>query len=295
MDASVIIATKGRPLELAYCLRALARQDTGKDFEVIVVDDGTSPMIRPADLDGCPSVRLISSEAVGPAKARNRGIDAARAPLILFTDDDTAPCPRWVETACRHLDEHAEHVGVEGPVESPPFDPLYERSLRNHQPGAFWTCNIAYRRDALAQLGGFADIFPSAHGEDLDLAFRALRRGPIGFANEMVVTHYPTSVRLGDTVGRNQALLSDVVLYRRHPERFRTRRIPLGLMPAVGHVRYLRKTLRKERAAMIGTPRRLARFLVASTGQMVTVLSFPLWSRKWIKSNLDPRDPRILE
>ena len=33
-----------------------------------------------------------------------------------------------------------ESVGVEGPVTSPPFDPLYEHSLENRAPGAYWTC-----------------------------------------------------------------------------------------------------------------------------------------------------------
>ena len=274
MNASVIIATRDRPSELTHCLRALAGQDTTRQFEVIVVDDGSSPRLRSGDVAAaCPRGRVVWTTGVGPARARNRGIEAATAPVILFTDDDTEPAPHWIETACRHLDKHRDHIGVEGPTVSPPFDALYERSLENCRPGAYWTCNIAYRRDALTRIGGFAEVFPSAHAEDLDLAFRALPLGPIGFADDMVVTHYPTSMTFGDTVRRTRNVSSDVVLYQRHPERFASR-VPVRLLPLVGHLRYLRGRLRSERNAMIGTPRRLARF----SGGAACSLAVAIWA-----------------
>ena len=274
-EAAVVIPTRDRPFDLILCLRALCAQKTTRRFEVIVVDDGTSPPLRGPDVAACPGVRLITSGGVGPGQARNRGLDAAAAPVILFTDDDTAPSPRWIDAACEFLDRHPHHVGVEGPTISPPFDPLYERSIHNERPGAYWTCNIAYRRDALLRLGGFAEVFPSAHGEDLDLGFRALELGPIGFTGEMVVVHYPVSVSVRDMVRRTRYVASDMVLYRRHPARFASR-VPLPLRPVLGHVRYLHGTLRQERVAMIGTPRRFARFSLAAAGQLAVAVSTPL-------------------
>jgi GT2 family glycosyltransferase len=272
MDASVVIPTKDRPLELIHCLRALAKQETVREFEVIVVDDGTTPPIDPVELEFFPIARVVRTGGVGAGKARNRGYKEATAPLVLFTDDDTAPSPVWVETACRYLGEHPEEVGVEGPTVSPPFDPLYERSVRNEKAGMYWTCNIAYRREVLVRIGGFADAFPSVHGEDLDLAFRALELGRIGFAEKMVVTHYPTSITVRDLVGHRQHYLSDMVLYTRHGERFVTR-VPLRLVPVVGQARYLRGRLRRERKAMVGTPRRFARFSVAAAGALAIAVS----------------------
>jgi GT2 family glycosyltransferase len=257
------------------CLRALGQQQTAKRFEVIVVDDGSVPPLQAADLGLAPIARVIESGGVGPARARNRGIDAARAPYVLFTDDDTAPSPPWVESACAFLEAHPEHVGVEGPTVSPPFDPLYERSLVNRRPGAYWTCNVAYRRDVLDALGGFAEIFPAPHGEDLDLAFRALRQGKIGFSAAMEVTHYPASVSLRETIRRTRYVSSDLILYRRHPDRFRTC-LPARIEPPVAMLRYLKGMLRRERRAMVGTPRRLARFLVWSVGQLAVAAWVPL-------------------
>jgi GT2 family glycosyltransferase len=275
MDASVVIPTKDRPLDLRRCLRALNEQQTDRRFEVIVVDDGSSPPIRPAEVEFLRHARVIRSEGVGPAAARNRGLHAALAPSILFTDDDTAPSPRWVESACTFLETCPDHVGVEGPTVSPPFDALYERSVQNHHPGAYWTCNVAYTRDALLRLGGFSQAFPAAHAEDLDLAFRALRLGPIGFVEDMLVTHFPVSVSMRDVIRRARYTSSDMILRRRHPDRFSSR-LPLRLELPVAVLRYLKGLLQHHRRDMIGTPRRCARFSVIAAGLLAGVVATSL-------------------
>ena len=275
MDASIVIPTRDRPLELMRCLRALGEQQTNRRFEVIVVDDGSMPPILASDLEPLLNPRLIHSGGVGPAAARNRGVRAALAPFILFTDDDTAPSGHWVEAACAFLTTHPDHVGVEGRTESPKFDALYERSVENRDPGAYWTCNVAYTRDALLQLDGFSEAFPAAHGEDLDLAFRALRLGPIGFRDDMVVTHYPVSVSIRDVIRRTRVGSSDIVLRRRHPDRFPSR-LPVRLELPVAMLRYLKKMLRRHRREMVGTPSRIARFAVIALGQFAVVVAIAL-------------------
>jgi GT2 family glycosyltransferase len=275
MDVSVVIPTKDRPLALRRCLRALGHQHTSRRFEVIVVDDGTSPPIQPAELELLPNARVIQSGGVGPAAARNRGVHAALAPFILFTDDDTAPSARWIESACAFLDSRPDHVGVEGPTVSPRFDALYERSVQNHRPGAYWTCNIAYTRGALLRLEGFSEAFPAAHAEDLDLAFRALHLGPIGFRDDMLVTHFPVSVSMRDVIRQARGASSDIILRRRHPDRFPSR-LPVRLELPVAMLRYLKGMLQRHRREMIGTPRRFARFSVIAVGQIAVVVATSL-------------------
>lgn len=176
MIASVVVPTRDRHQDLARCLEALQRQTFGGELEVIVVDDGSRTPVRAA------GVRLLRCNGRGPATARNSGLQFAAGSIVLFTDDDTVPDPVWVETAWRFLHENPRHVGVEGPILSPPFDYLYEHSVDNGTPGAYWTCNIAYRTEVLRELGGFRETFTSPHCEDLDLGFSALKHGPIGFA-----------------------------------------------------------------------------------------------------------------
>jgi hypothetical protein len=101
-----------------------------------VVDDGTEPPIDSSRLAPLADGRVGHGHGSGPAAARNAGTLAARGAYVLITDDDTEAAPTWVDAACEFLERHPDHVGVEGPVGSPPFDPLYEHSLENDARGA---------------------------------------------------------------------------------------------------------------------------------------------------------------
>jgi glycosyltransferase involved in cell wall biosynthesis len=173
IDASVVIPTRDRPDDLERCLAALERQETRRSFEIVVVDDGSEPPLEHVEQEH-PHVRVVRVDGVGPGPARNAGVAAARGPVVAFTDDDTEPAPTWLESAAASLERRPDLVGVEGPIESPPYDYLSELSLENESPGAFWTCNVAYRADALRRLGGFSSEFPYPHCEDRDLGYRAL-------------------------------------------------------------------------------------------------------------------------
>jgi GT2 family glycosyltransferase len=273
--ASVVVPTRDRPADLRRLLAALARQRTGRSFEVIVVDDGSEPAIDPSVLGELRAGRLVRRLGNGPAAARNAGAAVARGEYLLFTDDDTEPAPTWVEAACDFLDSHRDDPGVEGPVASPPFDPLYEQSLENDSPGAYWTCNVAYRRAVFEQLGGFLEDFPDPHCEDLDLAFRVSRTGAIGFARLMQVTHFPRPLPLRGWIRRARLTRSEVLLFERHRERFgRSARVPARLFPIVSAAYLWARQLRLQGPRLLRSPRRIARFaLVASVYMGAVTLS----------------------
>lgn len=265
--ASVIIATRNRPRELATCLEALDAQATARSYEVVVVDDGSTP---PVSLRSNSRLRSVRTQRRGPAAARNLGIRAAQGDFILFTDDDTIPAPNWIEAACEFLDANPGYLGVEGPTVSRPVDALYEHTVTNDAPGAYWTCNIAYRRSALETTKGFCESFPWPHGEDLDLALRVQRLGPIGFSTEMGVAHTPRAVSLPQLVMQSRFVVSDLILYVRYPDRYRERLVvPRRIFPLINVLRRWWQYLRAENRTLIKSPRRLSRFLVAATGQLL--------------------------
>jgi GT2 family glycosyltransferase len=270
LHASVVIATRDRPADLRRCLDALAAQATSRPFEVVVVDDGSRPPIAAPDGAGRPLTRVVRLAGGGPARARNAGVAEARGEVVLFTDDDTAPDPGWLEAACAFLDAHPECVGVEGPIVSPPYDRLYEISLENSGPGAYWTANVAYRRSALAALGGFHERFPHAHCEDLDLGFRAERLGGIGFVEAMRVTHFPRPISLRRHVARGRMIVAELELIRRHRARYRrAARLPGPVFAFSNAVRYWIDLGRAERGRLL-RPRRLARFAAMAGGHLAT-------------------------
>lgn len=268
-EATVVVPSRNRPTEVSRCLRALQDQKTTVPFEIVVVDDGSEPPILRSDVarSGDNPVIIIRRDGTGPAHARNAGVEHARGSLILFTDDDTVPAPRWIDAACSFLADHPDHVGVEGPTSSPPYDPLYFHSVRASAPGSFLTCNVGYRRAAIEEVGGFSEIFPFAHAEDLDLGFRIARLGPVGYEAQMAVSHPPMPTSLISEVRRGRRLVSDGHLFRRHPERYPWTRY----LSASGYALFLNAkhwaySVLRDQYHVGRSPRRALRFLALAAG-----------------------------
>jgi len=86
---SIVLPTYNRPELLRRAISSVCRQ-TFQDFELIVVDDGStvpccSGLAEPVD----PRIRLIRNPSnIGVAGARNVAIAAARGTYISFLDDD---------------------------------------------------------------------------------------------------------------------------------------------------------------------------------------------------------------
>jgi Glycosyltransferases involved in cell wall biogenesis len=87
---SVIIPVYNDWTPLNECLRSLAQQENAPSFEIIVVDDGSidvSPTFR-SNWDEHYPLRFVRQVHAGISVARNRGIQAAKAPMVLFVDAD---------------------------------------------------------------------------------------------------------------------------------------------------------------------------------------------------------------
>src|SRR5437870_4585473 len=99
---TVGIPTRDHVDFLPELLGLLEDQDCRRDgFEVVVVDDASSEETWSATgrlVEGSPlrirALRFDSNR--GPAVARNAAAVAARAPLIVFIDDDCLPTPGWL-------------------------------------------------------------------------------------------------------------------------------------------------------------------------------------------------------
>jgi GT2 family glycosyltransferase len=193
------------------------------DFEVIVVDDGST--------DGTPEIVArypvfhIRTENRGLSAARNTGLLAARGEIIAYLDDDAYPDPHWLRYIV-HAFEEADWACVGGPNLAPATDPPLAQAVANspggpvhvllddqeaeHVPG----CNMAFRRDRLLEIGGFDPRFRTA-GDDVDVCWRIQQRGwTIGYHPGALVWHHRRpSVRmyLKQQVGygKAEALLED--------------------------------------------------------------------------------------
>jgi glycosyltransferase involved in cell wall biosynthesis len=115
---SVILPTFNRAASLPLALGALLRQSADPaSYEIVVVDnnstDGTAAVVAHHDRG---RVRLVAESRQGLSYARNTGLEAARAPIVAFTDDDVEVAPDWVETILAALDRQPDIDGVGGRV-----------------------------------------------------------------------------------------------------------------------------------------------------------------------------------
>ncbi|WP_273846933.1 HAD-IIIA family hydrolase [Rubrobacter calidifluminis] len=185
VSVDVVIPTSGRS-SLAELLSALASGSVSPPGWVVLVDDRRSPD-GPLLSRGAPGplrkrLLVVRGRAAGPAAARNTGWRASGARWVAFLDDDVIPAPDWMERLLDDLSGLKEGVAAsQGNLRVPlpkgrrPTD--WERNVRGLEGAPWITADIAYRRRALARLGGFDERFPRAYREDADLALRATRAG----------------------------------------------------------------------------------------------------------------------
>jgi len=172
-SVAFVVPTVGRP-----SLGTLLTRLPAGAGEVIVVDDRP---VKRAPLWTSPSARVISGPGRGPAAARNAGWRASDAGWIVFLDDDVIPGPGWWGDLLADLAQPETVAGVQARILVPQGHPN-ERSdwaacTARLSDAAWITADMAYRREALEEVGGFDERFRRAYREDTDLAYRIRQSG----------------------------------------------------------------------------------------------------------------------
>ncbi len=238
-DFSVVIPTYNRMDVLPEVLAALEAQESPPSFEVIVVDDGSSDGTSKwlASQSFQISVNVIRQQNLGPAAARNRGVQVATGGRVAFLGDDTVPSRGWLAThqrAIRSLAD-ANQVAVLGYTGwhvrlrlNPFLSYINEYGLQfgyaliedpNSVPfNFFYTSNISLPRDLLLR-EPFDLQFPYAAWEDTELSYRLCKAGMrLIYEAEATVAHdHPTTVKRF-TQRQEKAGYSAVVFYQLHEE-----------------------------------------------------------------------------
>jgi GT2 family glycosyltransferase len=224
---SVVVCTHNGGSTLAECLEGV-RSLSYPDFELIVVDDGSGD--DSAEIARAHGATLVEMDHSGLSAARNAGVERARGDVVAFLDDDAYPDPDWLQYLVAALRESG-HAGVGGPNLPPddgivaecvaaapggPIHVLISDREAEHVPG----CNMAFRKSALSEIGGFDERFRVA-GDDVDVCWRLQEAGwTLGFSAGAVVMHRRRdSVRryLKQQYGYGKA---EALLERKWPSRY---------------------------------------------------------------------------
>jgi glycosyltransferase involved in cell wall biosynthesis len=173
-EVSVVVPVFNGARFLAEALESVALQ--GLEVEVVVVDDGST------DGSGEIARRLgalvVRQEQQGPGSARNAGIAASRAPLVLFLDADDLVPPGALKVQLEHLGTHPDSLGVIGMQEHLVMDDvaLPRWAIVDGVGGPDevrrpYATGVLARRRAFDLIGPFDPQFRFA--QDVDWLFRA--------------------------------------------------------------------------------------------------------------------------
>jgi hypothetical protein len=205
LDVSVIVPTLNEEKYLPKCLESLVRQPREEEFEVIVVDGGSTD--RTVEIARKFADKVLVKPMAPVGAARNLGAKEAKGEILAFIDADTVSSDHWIQQIVDAFDGNQAAIGVTGPTY--PYggtqldDLLYHiatgwvqrLSLKLGFPHVAGF-NCAYRKSAFWNAGGFDE--GRELSEDVMLSLRIRHEGRVLFDPEMVAY---TSLRRIEKVG----------------------------------------------------------------------------------------------
>lgn len=202
---SIVIPTYNRPERLKNCLSAIEQLDYPRDrFEIIVVDDGSNTPLENvvAPFQSQLNLTLLSQSNSGPATARNTGASRAQGKYLVFTDDDCAPLPDWLQALEAQFLKTPECLIGGRTLNALPdnlystasqmlIDYLYDYYNADIQEARFFASNnFALPAEVFRKIGSFDTSFPLAAGEDREFCDRLLHFGyQLCYAPEAQIYH----------------------------------------------------------------------------------------------------------
>jgi GT2 family glycosyltransferase len=194
---SIIIPTYNRIHWIKKCLYNLDSFLNDHNFEIIVVDDGSSDgtlnFLKDFTSRSRTPIRVLSQKRQGPAKARNVGVNEAKGQIVCFLDDDSIVQSTWATTLFESSTLlNGKFSAIKGNVrayQNLPFPLFLEKHL--HKSDNWVTNNIAYRKDIFNEIGGFDEEFTIASWEDVDLGLRMERSGYQRIYNPNMIVRHP--------------------------------------------------------------------------------------------------------
>jgi mycofactocin glycosyltransferase len=196
-NVSVVVPVYNAEKTLEACIRSVLAQEYPAQRELLFVNNASTDGSLAILSKFKDQILILSEPKRGPAAARNRGIAAARFPVIAFLDSDCVAGSGWLEQVVAPLADPT--VGLTGGAVRAlaPRNALElfgetihdnQASVHSYRPPYVGTANCASRKEALEKLHGFDETF--LRGEDVELSNRVLQAGfRLAYAADAVVYH----------------------------------------------------------------------------------------------------------
>ena len=188
---SIIVAIFNRKDELFELLNSLSHQ-TDKDFEVIIVDDGSRIDLKPTihQFEEMLTIQYFRKKNSGPGLSRNYGAKRAKNDWLVFVDSDVIVENNYIENIKKNIQEtpcdafggaDKAHRGFNLMQKAISYSMTSvfttggirgnKKSVSKFQPRSF---NMGVRKEAFEKVGGFSEM---RIGEDPDLSMTLWENG----------------------------------------------------------------------------------------------------------------------
>jgi glycosyltransferase involved in cell wall biosynthesis len=177
---------------IGRALKSLQNQ-TFKDFELVVIDNGSTDKTREIAAKYADRVLLMKKRGIGCV--RNEGIREAKADIIAFTDSDCEATMDWVEQIDRFFRQTPEEDVMAGETKIPKstvvgdcisslgfpggghvgFAKMWKVSKEGYTK-KFTGCNFSFRKSVLKKTGLFDETLVAAN-DDVEMSMRMIKRG----------------------------------------------------------------------------------------------------------------------
>jgi glycosyltransferase involved in cell wall biosynthesis len=204
MRYSIIVPVYNRPAEVSDLLDSLEQQ-TMRDFEVIIVEDGSTVPCKQQCLDRPNlNIKYFHKSNEGRSIARNYGIERSQGDWLIFFDSDCVIPARYFEILTEQLDGQASGLDAFGGPDAANESFSDTQRAINYSMTSFLTTggirggrvslerftprsfNMGMTRKVYETIGGFREMF----SEDIDLSTRIRRAGfNIGLIADAPVWH----------------------------------------------------------------------------------------------------------
>ncbi len=201
---SIIVPAYNQQDMTFECLSAVLKHT--QDFEIILVDNGSEPPIKPP-FSGFIETRIIRNEENrGFPAAVNQGIRAAKGDIIILLNNDVIVTDGWADKLTHYLNNY----GIVSPVtnycagvqeiecnyQTTEEMDKFAADIAEDYKGEVQDVNfvigfcMAFKKSLYDEIGEFDESMWPCSGEEIDFCFRALENGhKVGIVKEVFVHH----------------------------------------------------------------------------------------------------------
>jgi glycosyltransferase involved in cell wall biosynthesis len=200
MRVSAIIPTYNNETSLARAINSALVQDLDDEYEVIVVNDGSTDATAKILAGYGNQLRIIDQRNGGAAAARNAGAAAASGDYLAFLDADDEWMPQKLRIMMAVLEDSPEAVLSYSDFIA--INPVGERSVKSPMRGSptvddlldfgfgFFPTVVVMRKAAFLASGGFCEEFRGAGFEDAFMALTMREQGEFVHVSEPLAYYH---------------------------------------------------------------------------------------------------------